>query len=128
MTELQTLIRDSNAMPPVIRADYLEDHGFDTAAAWLRLEGSSPKPPRKSTTNREDLIRFHACGSMYGVARRVGGKVVGSCEGSCSGLLVPFGKSRYVFGDGSGGYCAWCIGSAHGCFGEDFPDSDYIEA
>lgn len=36
MTELQTLIRDSNAMPPVIRADYLEDAGFDLEADWIR--------------------------------------------------------------------------------------------
>lgn len=36
MTDLQRLIRDSNAMPPVIRADFLEDHGFDLEADWLR--------------------------------------------------------------------------------------------
>lgn len=45
MTELQLLIRDSNGMPPVIRADYLEDAGYDLEADWVR-RGEFRRNPR----------------------------------------------------------------------------------
>lgn len=49
MTELQLLIRDSNGMPPVIRADYLEDSGYDIEAQRIRLS-------EWSNTNHPDVI------------------------------------------------------------------------
>jgi hypothetical protein len=48
MTELQILIRDSNGMPPLIRADYLQDAGFDLEADWTR-RGEFRRNPRMVT-------------------------------------------------------------------------------
>jgi hypothetical protein len=96
MTELQLLIRDSNEMPPVIRADYLQDHGFDVEADWLRIGESQfktaePKFMGFGSGTGSDVGGFgigHAYGATFqwkshGDARNPTSRI--QCSGSFTG-------------------------------------------
>lgn len=109
MTELQQLIRDSNAMPPVIRADYLEDHGYDIEADWLRREGLVHLNPSGNPGSHPTGAALATCyAGAYGIG---------------SGGLMTFWPSPRTgcttYGYGSGGYAGYGGGIEFGCgYGE----------
>jgi hypothetical protein len=85
MTELQLLIRDSNEMPPLIRADYLQDHGFDIEAERIRLnEWTVTGKPATDSKN----VYGEADGFMYQHGNR---NTEADCTGFAEGHNVIWG-------------------------------------
>jgi hypothetical protein len=91
MTELQLLIRDSNEMPPLIRADYLEDAGFDLEADWLRTDSRLPKSLKSERGSGSGFGTGFGTGFGYGYGYGFGygfgyGSGYGSGSGNGSGI------------------------------------------
>jgi hypothetical protein len=123
MTELQMLIRDSNGMPPLIRADYLQDHGFDLEADWLRQSGlNTPGCAKDITTGKAAGARSHirANGIAYGAGISQARMVYGTGTGASCGTRWFADCS----GNGASGssHGANCSGNAYGAYALDFPD------
>lgn len=91
MTELQTLIRDSNGMPPLIRADYLEDSGFDLEADWLRRGDRKRRPIAEGLGQGafclawyDGVVIGHASGNSYR-----NGRASDFTDGAAPGIYYP---------------------------------------
>ena len=120
MTELQLLIRDSNGMPPVIRADYLEDAGFDLEADWLRRDSQLPK----SANSECGVGAIDGNGHGYGLGDGLGFAYgYGHGYGDLGGYGFGHGNGHgYGFGHGNGHGYGHSYGSGNGrCSGRGKP-------
>lgn len=119
MTEFQQLIRDSNSMPPVIRADYLEDAGYDIEAARIRANAwtVTTKPATDSRNAYGD-----ADGFIYpqGGYRDTEADFMADCTGFAEGHnVIPGAECTGSADYQRGGYAyAFVAGAAfgHGLF------------